>query len=123
MCKAMTTKSGSRRWSFSVFCNLLDIAGINAWIIYQKKTGTTITKRNFHVRLSEQLTEEKRQVTGSLCLPPVPETGSLENRLECRVDCRVNRRVDCRVHQEQNNEYLQQMPIASVWPMPSKSVL
>ncbi len=26
------------------------------------------------------------------------------------------------LHQEQNNEYLQQMPIASVWPMPSKSV-
>ena len=39
MCHAMSTKSGCRRWPLAVFYNVLDLAGVNAWILYCKKTG------------------------------------------------------------------------------------
>ena len=94
MCKAMTTKSGSRRWPFSVFCNLLDIAAINAWIIFRKKTGAQISRRKFIFSLSEQLTAEKRQLRNPANLPEVNRaTLSLEKRVDCRVRvyCTKNR--------------------------------
>ncbi len=96
MCKAMTTKSGSRRWPFSVFCNLLDITAINAWIIFKKKTGAIITRRDFLFLLGEQLVAEKRHITSSLRLPPAIETDSLENRVECRlrINCTKNRTLN-----------------------------
>ena len=36
MCRHMSTKAGCRRWTLAVFCNILDLAGVNAWIILKK---------------------------------------------------------------------------------------
>jgi len=33
MCRLMSTKAACRRWPLAVFFNILDVAGINAWII------------------------------------------------------------------------------------------
>ncbi|QQP41993.1 Uncharacterized protein FKW44_016523, partial [Caligus rogercresseyi] len=46
---------GSRRWPVHVFYNVLDLAGINATIIYREVTGKQITRRDFLLQLSEEL--------------------------------------------------------------------
>ena len=39
MAKKYNMKSGSRRWPLQVFFNILDLAGIIAWILYKKTIG------------------------------------------------------------------------------------
>ena len=39
MIRLYSTRTTTRRWSFAVWCNILDKAAINAWIIYTKITG------------------------------------------------------------------------------------
>ena len=36
----------------------MDLAGINAWILYKNVTGTNITRKEFLFRLAEELTAE-----------------------------------------------------------------
>lgn len=55
MARKYTTKAGSRRWPVHVFYNLLDICGINAWIIYKECTGSRMSRRNFLLKLGEEL--------------------------------------------------------------------
>jgi hypothetical protein len=55
MCKASSVKSGVRRWPLAVFFNLLDIAAINAHILYNKALGTTISRRKYLKMLVEEL--------------------------------------------------------------------
>lgn len=55
MAKKYTVKSGSQRWPLQVFFNILDIAGINSWIIYKELTGTNITRKDFLFQLAEEL--------------------------------------------------------------------
>jgi hypothetical protein len=90
MCKAMTTKSGTRRWPFAVLCNLLDIAAINAWIIYKKRASINITRRQFLYQLSQQLCEEN-VISRERAQPSNSE--SLERRVDCgvRINCKKNR--------------------------------
>ncbi|QQP50497.1 Uncharacterized protein FKW44_011512, partial [Caligus rogercresseyi] len=47
MCRLYSTKSGTRRWPVAVFNNILDIAGINAWILYKETQQDKITRRQF----------------------------------------------------------------------------
>ncbi|XP_013170332.1 PREDICTED: piggyBac transposable element-derived protein 4-like [Papilio xuthus] len=47
MAKKYTVKSGSRRWPLQVFFNILDLAGINAWILYKTATGEKISRKDF----------------------------------------------------------------------------
>lgn len=55
MAKKYTVKSGSRWWPLQVFFNILDIGGINAWIMYKVLTGTNITRKDFLFQLAEEL--------------------------------------------------------------------
>jgi hypothetical protein len=96
MCKAMTTKIGTRRWPFAVFCNLLDITAINAWIIFKKKTSSNISRRKFLFKLGEQLTEENmlsRNMASSQNKLQSPNSLCLEKRVNCKVhiNCERNR--------------------------------
>ena len=47
MARKYSTKSSSRRWPLQVFFNILDLAGINAWILYKETTGEKISRKNF----------------------------------------------------------------------------
>ena len=55
MVRKYLTHSTSRRWPVAVWCNILNIAALNAWILYQKATGKTISKKNFILQLIEEL--------------------------------------------------------------------
>ena len=53
-----SVKSGSRRWPIHVFFNVLDLAAINAWVLYKEVTGVTISRREFILQLCEELRSE-----------------------------------------------------------------
>ena len=42
----------------SFFFNILDLAGINSWILHKNTTGETISRKDFLFRLAEQLASE-----------------------------------------------------------------
>ena len=47
MARMHSTKSPMRRWPMAVWCNILDLAGVNAWILLNKETGRKITRWDF----------------------------------------------------------------------------
>ena len=72
MCHAMPTKPGCRRWPLAIFYNILDLAGVNAWILYCKKTDNRISRRKFLVQLSAEL-RHKVQPEEDADEPPAPK--------------------------------------------------
>ena len=59
MTRLYSTRSASRRWPLTVWGNILDIAAINARVIFMKSTGTQISRRNFLLKLIEELTAKQ----------------------------------------------------------------
>ena len=57
MAKKMTTKASSRQWPLHVFYNILDLSGINSYILFTEVTGEKISRRKFLLRLAEELCE------------------------------------------------------------------
>ena len=63
MAKKYTCRIGTQRWPIHSFQNTLDLAAINAWILYKEVTNENISCRNFIRELAEELAEpqvEKR---------------------------------------------------------------
>jgi hypothetical protein len=58
MARKYTVKSGSRRWPLQVFFNILDLAGINSWILYKSATGKKISRKDFLFQLADELASE-----------------------------------------------------------------
>ena len=77
MIRLYSTRTTTRRWSFAVWCNILDKAAINAWIIYTKITGEKISRRNFIFALVEQLLETQADADD----PAIPEPISRDEPL------------------------------------------
>lgn len=57
MIRLYSTRSATRRWTFAVWCNILDKACINSWIVYKQVSGETISRRNFIFTLTEEILE------------------------------------------------------------------
>jgi hypothetical protein len=91
MCKRLSTKSSTRRWPFAVFCNLLDIAAINSWIIYKKSCSSTMSRREFIMQLSEQLCS--KSIATRNVMNEVKSNATTDNTFSQRTDCRI--RVNC----------------------------
>ena len=51
MIRQYMVKAGTRLWLVAVFYNILDLACINAYVLYKKKTEDAISKRNFMFQL------------------------------------------------------------------------
>jgi hypothetical protein len=81
MCKSMSVKSGVRRWPLAVFFNLLDIAAINAHILYNKAFGTTISRRKYLKMLVEELIGAEK--TPLELLPLEPQSVQSDKRRQC----------------------------------------
>ena len=61
MAKKYSVKSGSRKWSLQVFFNILDLAGINAWILYREITGEQISRKEFMFQLADELAADNEK--------------------------------------------------------------
>ncbi|XP_065658096.1 uncharacterized protein LOC136082609 [Hydra vulgaris] len=98
MCRQMSTKSGCRRWPLAVFFNILDLTGVNAWIIFKKVTQQKISRRKFLYTLSEQLREASITHRKSLVAANSNTTTAtnsstqLSTRLRCQIktNCKRN---------------------------------
>ncbi|XP_037028699.1 uncharacterized protein LOC119068939 [Bradysia coprophila] len=58
MAKAHSVKAASRRWPVHVFYNVLDLAAINAWILYREVTGKTISRLDYLLSLGDDLRQK-----------------------------------------------------------------
>ncbi len=47
MARNYSVNAGSRRWPLQVFYNILDLAAINAWILYKTVMQKDLSRRNF----------------------------------------------------------------------------
>lgn len=48
-------KSKNFRWPLQVFFNILDLAEINAWVLYEETTGETISRQEISFQLASEL--------------------------------------------------------------------
>ncbi|XP_061738251.1 uncharacterized protein LOC133539923 [Nerophis ophidion] len=104
MVREYTVRSGTRRWPVAVFYNMIDIAVLNAYVLYQACTGVKERRLDFLVELASELAESfvgvKKANKGNLLRqqPPTPGQGK---RAKCQVNCRCKnnhatvRCVDC----------------------------
>lgn len=83
MCRQMTTKAACRRWPLAVFCNILDLSAINAWILFCKKTSKKISRRVFLVNLADELCGYNRDRR------PLAFEGQEAETLSSRVNCSI----------------------------------
>ena len=97
MCRKYSVKAASRRWPVHVWYNILDLAAINAWILYKSVTGQKISRRNFIVQLAEELRQSgSKQSVSKLSLSPVaPASADSRKRRHCQVArCKGNKSAE-----------------------------
>ncbi|XP_046387290.1 uncharacterized protein LOC124161088 [Ischnura elegans] len=56
MARLYSVKPAARRWPLHTFSNILDLAGINAWILFREVNNCKISRRKFLLTLVEELT-------------------------------------------------------------------
>ena len=57
MAKKYTCRAGTRRWPIHSFQNTLDLAAINAWVLYIKVTNEKISRKTVIRKLAEESAE------------------------------------------------------------------
>lgn len=62
MARKYGVKASSRRWPLQVVYNILDLAVINAWILYKETTQRNILRKHFIFQLAEELESKCREV-------------------------------------------------------------
>ena len=85
MARLYSAKSPSRRWPLSVWGNILDIAAINAHILYTKSTGIRISRRNFILKVIESLRHQSQEnAADDSIFDLVESVGFQRKRKKCR---------------------------------------
>ena len=55
MARMCTTCAATRRWQMAVWTTILDMAGLNSWILFKKASESRISRRAFILQLFEEL--------------------------------------------------------------------
>lgn len=93
MARKYSVKASSRRWPVHTFYNILDVCGINAWILYKECTATKISRRDFILKLAEELTANYRLSRPGPSLQfgrPVAAVESKRHRCQVRKNCKTD---------------------------------
>uniref|UniRef100_A0A1A8U1F2 PiggyBac transposable element-derived protein domain-containing protein n=1 Tax=Nothobranchius furzeri TaxID=105023 RepID=A0A1A8U1F2_NOTFU len=80
-----SSRAATRRWPVAVFYNILDIAALNAWVLYRSCVDSKITRRAFILELCQELRVEHvlcSSIPISSSLPTVLITGK---RRSCTI--------------------------------------
>ncbi|XP_076864502.1 uncharacterized protein LOC143516652 [Brachyhypopomus gauderio] len=87
--RAYTVRAGTRRWPVAVFYNILDLAAMNAHVLYTACTGSTESRRVFMCTLAEELRLRFLQKKELKRTPrPSPAPGK---KTTCQVQTNCNR--------------------------------
>lgn len=91
MARKYISKSASFRWPLQVFFNILDLAAINAWILYTECTGSKLSRKEFLFQLAKELTEGEKKKSNNIDYNhPLPSTSG--ERRTCQIGfCKRNR--------------------------------
>ena len=71
MARLYTTHATTRRWPMAVWTNILNMAGLNLWILFRKASETRKSRRTFFLQLFDELrsayasNNKKRKVNDS----------------------------------------------------------
>lgn len=78
----------------ALFFNILDLAAINAWIIFRKQIGSKISRRQFLLQLSKELISSQ-SVERVQSIPSSLSAGKLSQRVTWQIkrNCKRNRTV------------------------------
>ncbi|XP_049294418.1 uncharacterized protein LOC125769653 [Anopheles funestus] len=87
MCRKYSVKSASRRWPVHSFFNILDLAGINAWVLYKELTKENISRRDFLFKLGEELAKEYVENKSANANLPVSGAGGSRRRCQVQMSC------------------------------------
>lgn len=87
MCRKYSVKSASRRWPVHSFFNILDLAGIKAWILYKELTKEKISRRDFLFKLGEELAKEYVENKSANAYLPVSGAGGSRRRCQVQTSC------------------------------------
>jgi hypothetical protein len=95
MARMHSTKSPMRRWPMAVFCNILDLAAINAWIIFRKETGKQISRWDFLHGLALSLIEPEIGRRHGTFAEPGPQPSRKRRTCAIRSGCKENKTREC----------------------------
>ena len=106
MSRCYSVKAGSRNWPIHMFYNIIDMALINSWIIYNHVCNSSISRRMFIQRVSEELTRALQtkgyKLKAMQLLQSVLQHLKKQNLLWHRL-------------QKQNNKYLRNLQKNYMW--------
>lgn len=106
MTRKYSVRSCTRRWPVHVFHNILDLAAINAWIIFKLVTGIKISRRNFILNLAEELRRAYMETRNQERMPregKEKEDGD-EEREEAEIPAKVRKLCQTRKCRNKTNE-------------------
>ena len=96
MARYNTCKSGSRRWPFACFYNLLDFCAINAWVLYKETTNYNISRRKFLIQLVHQLCQDSKDIETEMKVDTHDQTRRGTKRSQCQsISCRNKTSNQC----------------------------
>ena len=58
MCRNFFVKLASRHWPMEVFYNIMDMIGVNAWILHKEKLRKHISRHDFLYQLAYDLRKD-----------------------------------------------------------------
>ena len=96
MLRKYSTRTASRRWPLHVLFNIIDMALSNSWIIYKNVCRSSISRRLFIQRVSEELTgHTPRDTHASVARAVTMNDGDGNGRKTCSTKlCHKNRTTD-----------------------------
>lgn len=95
MVREYSVRAGTRRWPVSVFYNMVDMAALNAHVLYEACTGTKERRPDFLMRLATELAESHvraKKIRTENCLRKQAATpGEHGKRKKCQVQHRCKK--------------------------------
>ena len=86
MAHKYSVKAGSFPWPLQVFFDILDLAAINAWILYKECTRSKISRKEFIFCLAKELTGENKDNICQRSDASFLSSSTSEVRKSCQVD-------------------------------------
>ena len=79
MSRQYSVQAPSRRWPVAVFYNILNLSIINSWIIYNQVNQSQISRRNYIIKLIEEINEYANKNEQNKVSTPVSQKRFAEN--------------------------------------------
>uniref|UniRef100_A0A3B3SZ47 PiggyBac transposable element-derived protein domain-containing protein n=1 Tax=Paramormyrops kingsleyae TaxID=1676925 RepID=A0A3B3SZ47_9TELE len=96
MVRKYSVKAPTRRWPVTVFYNMLDLAAINASILFKECTHEKVSRRNFILRLANELRSTHKSAKARQVVVHRKVQKQTEKRRQCQVrrNCNKNKTKD-----------------------------